>query len=112
MPKRINIASLSSEEVAAITTALPYVVQLRAESPAQDLSNRLSVLSAGPKLIHKQYDDITPDELRVIYIAVCLAKAYLGGEQPLDLTPGGAADLRKHLFTFNSLYEKLYPYFQ
>ena len=111
MPKRINIASFSSEEVAAITTALPYVIQLRADTPAQDMLNQLNVVSAGQKLARKE-KDFTPNELRVIYIAVSLAKAYLGGEQPLDLTNSEAASLRKHLFTFNSLYEKFYPYFQ
>lgn len=110
MPKKINIASLSAEDVSAITAALPLVLQFSADTEEQDMLNEMAVESAWNKLVNRD-EHFSMNEMRVIYIAVGLAKEHLSGHLPLDLAPDEVAELRRHFFTYNRLYSVFDPLF-
>ena len=101
---------LSSTDIEAILCALPIVADFPADSEAQQLINSALCVSVSEKL-HSRRTDLSPNEWRIISIAVYCGREFTAGRLP-DLQPPEniARQLRSHFFAYNRLCDLLSPY--
>lgn len=100
--QRPNI-SLSKQDVDAILCALPLISYLETDTPAQKEINIALATTATEKLIAHNANFV-PNEIRVIYTAVACAanlEEFFPGN---EIEPEWKAELRKHFFVLNRLY--------
>ena len=94
---------LSGMDLEAVFTALPIVENFPADTPEQELLNKLCCQSTKKKLL-AGIKDFTPDELRVIGAAVCGAAEYLTGRMPeLESIHPNISELRKYALVYPGL---------
>lgn len=100
--------SLSEEDVLSIVSALPLVTVYGADSEFQQLLNANLCASAAKKLLSRS-KDFSPNELRVMAAAVYAAREFLAGRLSVEVDSDLASDVRRHIFTYNHLYEVFSP---
>lgn len=103
---------LSDGDIKAIVAALPIALEFDLfmnTSKIQSDLNKASIESAGVKLLNKNLD-LTPNEIRVIGLAVGLATAFLTDPDSLDfeLDEDSMHAIQPYIFT----YQKLDPIFR
>lgn len=100
--------ALTFEDVSALGPALSLIPYFPAESEAQTELNNSLALSVLNKL-KRLRTDFSPNEYRIIYASVSLAKGYLSGHIHLEVDSELRAELSKHFFTYNRLEPLLRP---
>lgn len=97
---------LSKSDVEALLLSLPLVISSPlAETADQKQRNNFHTVTATQKLLSSN-PHFTPDELRVMFAAVSIAKLLLAGQAPElfeGVDPETRADLSPYLFTLNKL---------
>lgn len=96
---------LSDSDIEAILCALPLVLEIGADSPAQEALNTSCCTSAGEKLIAHS-PNLSANEIRVISVAITAAVLLLSGKGAgfvPNIDSEWKAELSKHLFTLNRL---------
>ncbi len=106
--KRLNI---TPDDAAAIRAALQLVPLAYSPDPEAILRNQLNSATVIQKLTSCHHDFI-PNEIRVIFLAVGLAREYLAGRSGSLLDPAQVSDsLHADLSKFFFVYNRLYPQF-
>ena len=94
---------LSGMDIEAILTALPIVENFPADTLEQDLLNKRCCQSVRARFIAGR-KDFTPNELRVIAVAVYSAAEYQAGHMPeLEHIHPNISELRKYALVYPGL---------
>lgn len=100
---------LSGMDIDAILAALPIVENFPADTPEQDLLNMRCCQSVRAKFLVGR-KDFTPNELRVIAVAVYSAADYLAGRMPeLESIHPNISELRKYALVYPGLRNHFQP---
>lgn len=97
--------NLSSADISAILCALPLVLQIETDPPAQNLINSALCESASRKLINHA-PSFSADEIRIISCAIDAALCVISGDEMADMFDVDAdwmSDLSRYFFTLNRL---------
>lgn len=102
---------LNRVDVESIICALPLVTYGITETQEQSVRNAISCETAANKLL-SQSQNLTPDEYRVIYLAVGTALDIIEGVpidylSSFDLDPDWRSELSRNFFVYNRLYPEL-----
>lgn len=99
----IDIGSLSGSDVEAILAAVPLAFAPEFETDTtQTEINMIYAESLGRKLISRD-TSLTPNESRIMCVAVMAAQQYLSGKVQLSLEPETQSAISKHFFSYNRL---------
>lgn len=101
----IGNLNLSQADTSAILCAIPLVMQIETDTPAQDLINAASGESAARKLLNRA-PSFSADEIRVISCAISAGICVVSGSdmaEMFDVDADWKRDLSHHFFTLNRL---------
>ena len=94
---------LSGAHIEAILAALPIIENYPAATPNQQFLNSMSCQEARSKLLSWR-KDFSPNELRVIAVAVVYASEYLSGRMPeLEKLLPGTSAIRQYALSYVQL---------
>ena len=103
-PIKFNLHFVEND-IPALLAALPLVISIPTDTPVQQEVNALLCATAGQKLAsHRQ---VTPNEFRIIAVAVIAARDVLSGKLELNIDTQVKAALSPYFFTYFRLASEL-----
>ena len=98
----------SQRDIDALISALPLVPLLQAKTDVQQVRNTQLSISVGKKLLSRDRS-ISPEEFRVMAVAVEAALAVLSDAPSLEYLASKKVPLQRHSFTFHHLHAVFDP---